>query len=229
MKNNSMIYITGDLHCPIDISKLNTHNFPEQKTLTKSDYVIICGDAGIVWDGGKEDQYWQNWLETRNFTTLFVDGNHENFDMLDNMPTKEWNGGLVHEVQPSVLHLMRGHVFEIGGVKLFAMGGAASHDRWNRKIRVSWWPQEEITTQDMRTAMVNLDRHSWNVDIVISHCAPATIEKKLSSWYDATNSSYFLEDLRHQVEFKKWYFGHYHIDLKMDEHYVALYNSVIPI
>jgi len=38
-----MIYVTGDIHCPIDISKLNTKNFPIQRKMTKSDYLInVC-------------------------------------------------------------------------------------------------------------------------------------------------------------------------------------------
>lgn len=44
-----MIYITGDTHCPFDISKLKPHHFPEGQILTKEDYVIICGDFGAVW------------------------------------------------------------------------------------------------------------------------------------------------------------------------------------
>jgi len=79
-----MIYITGDTHIPIDISKLNTSKFPDQKALSKSDYVIVCGDFGGVWEYSEEGRYWLNWLEQKNFSTLFVDGNHENFDMLDN-------------------------------------------------------------------------------------------------------------------------------------------------
>jgi len=74
-----MIYITGDTHIPIDISKLNAKNFPQQKLLDKDDYVIICGDFGGVWDESKEEMFWRNWLHERNFITLFVDGNHENF------------------------------------------------------------------------------------------------------------------------------------------------------
>lgn len=34
-----MIYITGDTHCPFDISKLKPHHFPEGQTLTK---VRLC-------------------------------------------------------------------------------------------------------------------------------------------------------------------------------------------
>lgn len=39
-----MIYVTGDTHANIDIAKLNTTKFPQQKELTKNDFVIICGD-----------------------------------------------------------------------------------------------------------------------------------------------------------------------------------------
>lgn len=39
-----MIYITGDCHQ--NYERFNTRNFPEQKEMTKDDYVIICGDFG---------------------------------------------------------------------------------------------------------------------------------------------------------------------------------------
>ncbi len=84
-----MIYITGDCHR--NFERFNTENFPEQKEMTKDDYVIICGDFGGVWDkdvSGKEEAWWLNWLEKKPFTTLFVDGNHENFDRLYSYPIK---------------------------------------------------------------------------------------------------------------------------------------------
>lgn len=50
----------------------------------------------------------------KNFIiTLFVDGNHDCHPRLADYPVKEWNGGLVHEIRPHVLHLMRGQVFNI--------------------------------------------------------------------------------------------------------------------
>ena len=78
-----MIFITGDIHGNIDINKLNSKKFAEQKNLTKSDFVIIAGDFGLVWDESKECQYWIKWLSEKNFTTLFIDGNHENFNLLN--------------------------------------------------------------------------------------------------------------------------------------------------
>jgi hypothetical protein len=125
-----MIYITGDTHAEFQ-DRFNTSAFPEQKEMTKDDYVIICGDFGGVWDVGwesKREKWWLDWFEERNFTLLFIDGNHENFDRLYGYPVKEWHGGKVHELRPHVLHLMRGQVFEICGKKFFTFGGASSHD-----------------------------------------------------------------------------------------------------
>ena len=113
-----MIYVTGDCHG--DYRRFSTAIFPEQKEMGKDDYVIICGDFGY-WDESKEQRYWLKWLEDKPFTTLWVDGNHENFDLLNAYPEQEWHGGRVHVVRPHVLHLMRGQVFDIGRFTWFTM------------------------------------------------------------------------------------------------------------
>ncbi len=44
------IYITGDCHG--DYRRFSTEIFPEQYTMGKNDYVIVCGDFGynlILW------------------------------------------------------------------------------------------------------------------------------------------------------------------------------------
>ena len=127
-----MIFITGDLHgnAREEMKRLNIDNFPTQKELTKEDYVIILGDFGFVWDKeeNKHEKYWLDWLQDRNFTTLFIDGNHENHDRLKAYPISEWHGGKVHFIRPNVIHLMRGQVFTIENQKFLTMGGAPSHD-----------------------------------------------------------------------------------------------------
>ena len=69
-----MIYITGNTHS--DFTRFFTDKFSIQKEMTKNDYVIICGDFGGVWNYLVEstyERYWLNWLNEKNFTTLFVD------------------------------------------------------------------------------------------------------------------------------------------------------------
>ena len=109
-----MIYVTGDTHG--DFTRFDPAIFPEQAEMTKDDYVIICGDFGGVWNtdphNSKENES-LDWLESCPFTTLFVDGNHENFDLLNSYPVTEWNGGTVHVIRKNIIHLMRGQVFDI--------------------------------------------------------------------------------------------------------------------
>lgn len=68
-----MIYITGDCHA--DWTKFSTESFPEQKDMTRDDFVIVCGDFGL-WHDNPTEQWWFKWLEEKNFTLLFIDGNH---------------------------------------------------------------------------------------------------------------------------------------------------------
>ena len=121
-----MIYITGDTHA--DFSKFEEKKFSIQSDMTKNDYVIICGDFGGVWNYIVESIYEKYWLDNKNFSTLFVDGNQENFTRLYNYPIEEWHGGKVHRIRDSVIHLMRGEIYDIDNKKFFTFGGARSHD-----------------------------------------------------------------------------------------------------
>lgn len=92
---------------------------------------MSLGQIGGIWStdaNNREEKYWLGWIENKPFTTLFVDGNHENFDRLGAYPVEMWNGGKVHKIKPSIIHLMRGQVFSIAGRKIFTFGGAQGHD-----------------------------------------------------------------------------------------------------
>jgi len=146
-----MIFVTGDIHS--DPRRLNVDSFYEQKEMTKDDYIIILGDFGLVWNKDKENKYekhWLDWLEEKPFTTLFVEGNHENFDRLNSYPVEEWKGGKIQRIRPSVIHLMRGQVFSIDGAVFFTFGGAMSIDKAYRKENISWWKEEMPNNAEMQ-------------------------------------------------------------------------------
>lgn len=116
-----MIYITGDTHTPIDIHKLKNQFFNPPGATKNNTYLIICGDFGAVWNykgEDKEEKYWLDWLENKPYTVLFVDGNHECHPRLNAFPVEEWNGGKIHRIRPSVIHLMRGQIYTINGKKI---------------------------------------------------------------------------------------------------------------
>lgn len=224
-----MIYVTGDTHANLDIGKLSSRRFKEQKEMSKDDYLIVCGDFGLVWDGSAREMYWQDWLTGRNFTTLWIDGNHENFDILYEFPLTDKFGGKVREIAPDIYHLDRGQVLTIDGKKIFVMGGAKSHDREHRIEHISWWEQEMPNHQEMERAIEALDKNQWEVDYVLTHCAPRSVQLTLSDWYENDPLVSFLERVREDLKFKHWYFGHYHLDKRINDKFTVLYNKVIQI
>ncbi len=230
-----MFYITGDTHGMTDWEKLNTTNFPEQKYMSDYyDFLIIVGDFGGIWDGAEQDRYILKAYNQRPFTTLFIDGNHENYDLLDQYPVEEWNGGKVHKISDHVIHLMRGQVYNIFGTTFFTMGGAESTDKEYRKEGESWWAREMPSDEEYEEALENLEKVNFEVDIVLTHCAPeGYIGKNMSAVYSSDLSrliannmagvvdrsgnrlTKFLDSLitEHGLKYKHWYFGHYHRDL----------------
>ena len=241
-------YITGDCHG--DFQRFTTRNFPQLKGLGRDDYVILAGDFGGVWAGEQADGYKLDWLEDKPFTTLFVDGNHENFNLLNAYPEQEWHGGRVHVVRPHVLHLMRGQVFDIGGLTWFTMGGAASHDiedgildpavpdferrywvmrRMNARFRVlghSWWPEEMPSEVEYAEAEANLERAGWCVDCVLTHCAPTSIVQRLNQYYQPDKLTDFLETVKQRCRFSTWFCGHYHMNQVIDERFVIQWEQI---
>lgn len=227
------IFITGDTHCDYDWHKLNTTNFPEQKNLTKDDYVIITGDFGGVWGQDKTDKYIIKTYEKRNFTTLFVDGNHENHDALDGFPVEEWHGGKIHRISNTVIHLMRGQVYEIGGKTFFTMGGAQSTDKIYRKEGISWWARELPSDEEYSEAISNLEKHDFKVNFIVTHCAPedyAYYYTDLDISRKINKMTTFLSGLitEHDISFDGWYFGHYHEDIDFDNFH-CLYQRIVEI
>lgn len=230
-----MIYVTGDMHGGAEGGRhrLSSRQWPEGKALTRGDYVIVAGDFGYVWDGSRQDGYWLDWLEAKPWTTLFVDGNHENFDLLEAYPEESFCGGHVNVVRPHVLHLMRGHVFDLGGTSVFAMGGAESTDKKYRKEGRSWWPQELPCEEERERAWTSLDACGWEVDYVVTHEAPRHLAKELCvkcqrDFYDNTQQR-FLEKIDRRLSYKAWFFGHYHDDEWRDDRHRLIYIDVVPI
>lgn len=250
-----MIYITGDCHR--NFERFNASIFPEQKEMTKDDYVIICGDFGGVWSKDKEsneETMLMDWLDCKSFTTLFVDGNHENFDRLNAYPVEEWHGGKVHKIRDSVIHLMRGQVFEIDRKSIFTFGGASSHDidggilepddpdfRKKKKHldegwlpyrinHVSWWQQELPSEEEMEEGRRNLAAHDYAVDFIVTHCCASSTQALLSGgMYKPDMETRYLEEIKQNTKFRKWFFGHYHDNKNVSAEEILLYEQIIRI
>ena len=246
-----MIYITGDTHS--DFSRFTEENFPIQTEMTKNDYVIICGDFGGVWtfeEESRREKEALDWLNNKNFTTLFVDGNHENYTRLYNYPIEEWKGGKVHKIRDSVLHLMRGEIFDIDNKKIFAFGGARSHDIQDGILNLeeeekiydyrkrgayfrirdfSWWDLELPTKEEMKNGINNLEKVNYKVDYIISHCCPTSVQALINPTYKIDILTDYLQQISEKCTFKRWYFGHYHDYKQVNSQFALLYENIVPL
>lgn len=251
-----MIFLTGDIHG--NPSRLSTASFFEQKEFSGNkdeNTIIICGDFGIVWnkEETREEKYWLDWLENKPFTTVFVDGNHENHQRLATYPVKEWNGGKVHEIRPHVLHLMRGEVFEIEGKKFFAFGGASSHDisdgileeeNWREEAKkllkygkrmfrirnLSWWEEELPTEEEMENGRKNLEKNGNKVDFIITHSPSASSMVLLGAgFYKQDILTKYLEEVRMKTDYKKHFCGHMHVNYAVNDKDIVVYEQILRI
>ena len=225
-----MIYITGDTHGSEDFYKL--HIFAgEHPELTKDDYLIIAGDFGGVWYSKTLAADLKPYTELP-FTVLFVDGNHENFDLLETFPVEEWHGGKVQKIKPDIIHLMRGQVFEIEGKKIFTFGGATSIDKFMRTEGLSWWPQELPTFAELDEGIANLKKHNNRVDYIVTHsCSERALNypklRSAASLKLNCPESQMLSNFEDIVDYKHWYFGHFHTDAELGGRYTALYQNIV--
>ena len=293
------IYVTGDTHgaqspgiCSAGgyMQRFSTASFPEQKEMGKDDYVIVCGDFGGVWSTDRfrarespAEAAGLDWLEQKPFTTLFVPGNHENYDRLTGCsserllsswfyakmppeekeklkcgyPRKEWHGGHVRVLRPSVLMLERGDIFDIGGKSFFAFGGARSHDikdglldpadypdedafmkqyrawrgRMFRVKGISWWKEEMPSGEEMKHGLENLRAFRAShekIDFIITHDAPAS-DRYLIGFGEIDMLNRYLESIRGQVKYGKWFYGHLHDNRQVSENSYLLFDQIVRI
>ena len=222
-----MIYVTGDLHG--NFERFKPKYFPEQARMTKRDIMICAGDFGGVWFGDSRDDETLDWLERLPFTLAFVCGNHENYDALERYPVDDWHGGKVHRIRPHVLHLMRGQVYKLEGYRFFTMGGAKSHDTNHRINHISWWRQELPSDEEYSEALQNLERYNWQVDYIITHCAPTSIALMGSRHNEADRLTDFLQEVQERAKYHYWLFGHYHDNKAIDEKHILLWEQIVQI
>ena len=229
----NMICITGDTHGFNDIDKIALKK--TLASLTENDYLLITGDFGGIWDGGTHDEDILDYYSRKPYTTLFADGNHENFYLLNSFPVEQWNGGKIHRVTDKVFHLMRGQIFNIENMSIFTFGGALSIDKAYRTLGESWWPEEEPSEEECMKAMENLEKHDFIVDYIVTHAAPESIVR------NEINAAHkllcldccaekFLDKVLERVVYRRWYCGHYHFDMNIPNHrFSVLYQHVVEI
>lgn len=221
----SKLFVTGDTHGGIDMSKLNSRHF-RNTDLTKEDILVIMGDAGFVWNGGGEEKFWQKFLDDKPWTTFCVLGNHEAYPLIERLPIVDFHGAPAHKVNNSIYYAISGEVYNLCGKKCLVVNGADSHDKAFRKEGISWWKQEKITQDDADKALATLSQHNDKVDFIFTHTGGTEVCKMLG--FSPTSSDFMLDLILNTAEYDEHFCGHYHVDKLIDKTRV-LYDDVMMI
>ena len=217
-------FLKGDIHGNL----FEVIEFINRFELGENDNIIILGDCGIAWRKDRKDldQNIKLWNEYSNGVKLyFLDGNHENFNILNSLPIENNMG----KIADNIYHLRRGQIYEFEGKKILVCGGADSIDKYRRVENFTWWKEETISQETIDNIPAG------HYDYVLTHCCPRSIfdnnrvylstlqflnENKINH-----NSEDMLEQLKDKITFDHWCFGHYHINRNLDNKFTCLFED----
>lgn len=133
--------------------------------------ILQLGDFGM-WPGPLGQSYLDElaaYIKASGIAVAWIDGNHEDFPQLYQIPVDPVTG--LRPVREGLWHLPRGSRWTWHGLEFLALGGATSLDKGQRRAGKSWWPEEEITDQDITLA--TLPGHA---DVMLTHDCPTGVD-----------------------------------------------------
>lgn len=217
-------FLKGDIHGNL----FEIIDFINRFNLGKNDNIIILGDCGIAWRKDRKDlnQNIKLWNECGNGVKLyFIDGNHENFNILNSLPIENNMG----KIADNIYHLRRGQVYEFENKKILVCGGADSIDKYRRIENFTWWKEETISQETID------DIPAGHYDYILTHCCPRSVFEKNKIYLSTLqfldenkinhSSEDMLEQLKSKITFDHWFFAHYHINRNLDEKFTCLFED----
>ena len=217
-----MVYVTGDMHGEIKCFKCR-----KLRKLKKGDTLIVCGDFGFVFNGSKKEARMLKWIGRRRYNVVFIEGVHDNLNLINEYKTEDWNGGMTHSISGRLRHLCRGHIFNIDGFSLFAFGGGEMPIMLES---LSWSECLMPTAKEREAARERLSANGNKVDYVITHqCGRRLKNMLIMHEGDVNVLDAFLDEVRENVRYKGWMFAGYHIDRVIPPFDVILFDEVVKL
>lgn len=222
---DSMVYVTGDTHA--DFTRFTSS---EARRLRRGDTLIVLGDFGFLWNGGKKERQTLKKLAKLPFTVAFLDGPHENFGLLRDCPVSEWNGGRAQAVEGPVMRLLRGEIYTIEDETYFVFGGGESSDHDMRVRGVSWWEEEMPSEEEMRGGLSRLEQAGNKVDYVLTHEFPGGLGGYLGARGARLGGlNIYLGHVESLIAYRRWFFGSLHVDKVMGKRLTAVFTRILPV
>lgn len=161
--------VVGDWHQnrPYAVACLN--NIAEHNSNVK--IIVHLGDFLGYGSVNLREKYLdrlQEVCEENDQVIAFIDGNHEDFNYLFNLPVED-NGTV--KLRDRIFYLPRSFKWSWNDVDFMALGGAPSINRLDLVPHVSWFPEEIITAGDYEKAL-----NKGNVDVLFTHDCPTGVD-----------------------------------------------------
>lgn len=209
-------HITGDTHGRF--GRFDEYRFEEPEKHA----VIILGDAGFNYYLNKTDKKNKKIVNNYGFKVYCVRGNHE--ERPEKVPgihpfyDEEVGGIVLKEIKyPNIRYFIDGETYTIQGYRFLVIGGAYSVDKNYRLQNGYGWFKDEQLNESERDAILKKTKGKA-YDFVLSHTCPIsweptdlflncvdqkTVDKSMELW---------LDEVKNNITFKVWLFGHYHAD-----------------
>ena len=237
------VYVTGDTHGYIDLDKLVPSKWELGQTLTKEDYLIILGDFGLLWEHEPTEEHelpLTDFYNTMPWTTLWIPGNHENYDRINALTPIVFDG-MRCRTSPlwKSIYMLESGIQMIQGVPCLIYRGGESIDRRRRIAGISWWRDELVGAKEFQEISDNVEeycnRAGANVDFVLSHtCAKDFFWNMIEDqviYGDKSNDptmgqlQFFKEFLAEKGMSTQYYCGHFHEEYRKDNFH-CLHNKI---
>ena len=241
----TQFYITGDTHSDFSrFYKLN-NAVPEDEVWG----VIILGDAGLNFWLNKKDQKNKYRICDKYPKLKFfcVRGNHEarpeDVEGMEEIFDEDmWNWVYYEPQYPNIRYLKDGRDYLIGGqYHALICGGAYSIDKyWRLECQAmgsyaGWFPDEQLSKEEKQKITNQVKGKKF--DFIFSHTCPlsfqptdlflpyidqSTVDNSMEIW---------LEELKNQVQWTSWCFGHYHEDriINMNPHIRMFFHDIVEL
>ena len=154
----------------------------------------------------------------------FIDGNHENFNLLDPDATEPV------QISDNVTYMPRGSRANLAGAEMMFFGGASSVDRFDDRgapiltTGSEWWPAENITHAQTNRALAASPESTTPVDILVTHDTTTEAFAALSAERARLNETgldiddlegdrnrWFLTQIAHALNPRMQVHGHHHM------------------
>ena len=211
--------------------------------------IIILGDSGLNFWLNNTDKKYKKFLNSQGYHIYCVRGNHEErpenlgYELGYDPEVK----GLVYLDSgfENIKYLVDGGEYWFGEHSALVIGGAYSVDKWYRLARAGiyngadakyanpkqtgWFPDEMLTEEEITTISRQIFNNKF--DFVLSHTCPLSWEPTdlFLNFVDQTtvnkSMEIWMDDLKDNITWNIWLFGHFHADRIERPHVEQMYQS----